>query len=383
MDNSRPSRRTFLGQSLVFLGGYGAALASCEPQPPLAQWPEDDMQGPETPREDLTQPMILWGSVIAQPNVDSPVPNEQLANPFGLPMEILAMRFRLLPQLRPDTSDSFARVTGGAVKVKIDLGPAAIASDIPLGLFGDMRDTYEAGSAQFGAPVYTGSELSFPTAYDWRLRYPLFVPAGKVAAAVFTPIGINPIPVRVDVAYICRTWDPTRKTPTKIKVPWAASFESKSFEYSTGQGADRSVSSQLDVVNPFACPLELSRLSGRCTKMNLTAVGATQANFVQEDLAEYRQHLSTMRMRSSRGFDLIRTPVPFDGVFPVNWRSWDILDGWSMAPREYYRVQVDVSAIAGTITAANVATSQFTVGVVGYRDVEVASIEDSEGGCAL
>jgi hypothetical protein len=326
------------------------------------------------PQPDITQPLILWGSVIANPGVDSAVPNEQLANPFGLPMELLAIRFRLLPQIGTTAAASNPRVTGGAVKVKLDLGPVAVASDIPIALFGDMRDTYENGQQMFGADPFDGSNYSLPTAYDWRLKHPLFIPGGKVLAAIFTPIGVNPLPVRIDVMYICKTWDPNVPEPKKCKAPWAASFESKAFRYEDGAPKNESVSSNLDVLNPFGVPLELSRISGRCTALNLSAIAGSYADYVYEDLCEMRQVLSTLRMRSSRGFDLIRTPVPFAGVFPPNWRSWDILDGWSMAPQEYYRVQINTIAVPDVVAATHVATAQFSVGIVGYRDVEIASI---------
>lgn len=322
------------------------------------------------PQPDVTQPLILWGSVIANPNVDSAVPNEQLANPFGLPMELLAIRFRLLPT--STAPEDNARVTGGGVKVKLDLGPVAVASDIPIALLGDMRDTYENGSAEFSDS--DTADYVLPTSYDWRLKHPLFIPAGKVLAAVFTPIGVNPLPVRIDVMYICRTWDPNMPEPKKCKAPWAASFESKAFRYENAAPKDESVSSNLDVLNPFGIPLELARISGRCTALNLSAIASTQENYIYEDLCEMRQVLSTLRMRSSRGFDLIRTPVPFAGVFPPNWRSWDILDGWSMAPQEYYRVQINTIAVPDVVAATHVATAQFSVGIVGYRDVEIASI---------
>lgn len=369
MSNSRLKRRSILKGGLLILAGCGAPPALDEPDTTLAQGPEDEMSRPQQPAE-TTQPLVLWGSVLAQPNVDSAVPNEQLANPFGLPMELLAIRFRLVPQPQL-TEDVNARATGGTVKVKFDLGPAPIASDIPISLFGDMRDTYENST---GTWTDSGSDRVAPTYYDWRLKYPLFIPANKVVAAVFTPIGMNPIPVKVDVLYICRTWDPSRPEPKKTKVPWAASFESKTFNYETGQAKIQSLSSNLDVVNPFGIPLELARISGRCTALRLTAP-SNRTEFIYEDLAEFRKVLAKLRMRSSRGFDLIRTPVAFDGVFPANWRSWDILDGWSMAPQEYYAVQVDVPAISGTIAASNVATAQFSVGIVGYRDVDVATIK--------
>lgn len=384
MSYRRMSRRRFLGSSLVLIGCTrlpAIAEHPDEPELPPAPWPEDDMPQPEA--SDLTQPLVLWGSVIAQPNVDSAVPNEQLANPFGLPMELLAVRFMLTPIIETlvgaeADAQPNARMTGGGVKVKFDLGPATVASDIPLSMFGDMRDTYENGLSTRDTPVSSGEPVAeatvYPNVYDWRLKYPLYIPAGKVMTAVFTPVGINPLNVKVDVIYICRTWDQNRPEPKTTKVPWATSFESKTFKYATDTDADQAVSSNLDVLNPFGTPLELSRISGRCTTLQLTG-GPAEENYITEDYGLFRQLISTMRMRSSRGFDLIRTPVMFDGVFPVNWRSWEILDGWQMAPQEYYRVQIDTEALPDPITAASVETVQFSVGIVGYRDVAVAALK--------
>lgn len=320
----------------------------------------------------LTQPLVLWGSVVAQPNADAAVPNEQLANPFGLPMEILSIRFRVYPVADTESaSTSQTRTVGGSIKVKLDLGNAAVAADLPLSDLGTMRDTMEA------EPFLTAG---LPTTYEWRLKYPLFVPAGRVLTSVFTPTGLNSNPVRIDVLYIARTWDVSRPQPSRIKVPWAASFESKTFDYQTGVAADGAVSPNLDIVNPFRLPLELQRIGGRVSAFTLDATDSLGAKrrFIYEDPVTFRELLSTVRIRSSRGFDVVRTPVPFDGIFPRNWRSWDVGEGWSLAPQEYYRVQIDTSAVAGTIDDDRYGQAQFSVGIVGYREIDVASLGGSK-----
>lgn len=66
--------------------------------------------------------------------------------------------------------------------------------------------------------------------------------------------------------------------------------------------------------------------------------------------------------------------MPFDGIFPRNWRAWDIGDGWSLAPQEYYRVQLDCAPSAALAPVpATPSQAQFSVGIVGYRDVDVSS----------
>lgn len=318
----------------------------------------------------LTQPVILWGSTIAQPNVDSAVPNEQLANPFEIPIEVLAIRMRAYPIVTD--SNNAVRVTGSGVKVKFDIGDVPVASDIPINLFGGVRETYENG--QTIKTLDTDTVVAYPCTYDWKLKYPLFIPPGKTLSAVFTPIGINQLPVRVDVIYICRTWDVTRPLPKRVKAPWASSFESKSFRNEASVPAETSVSNALDVLNPFAVPLELDFIGGRCAALSLSTSFAAYTDIVYEDPLLYRHIRSTIRMRSSRGFDLIRTPVPFEGVFPAGWRGWDVPQGWQMSPQEYYRVQVDVAATDALVTSFYISQAQFSVGIVGYRDVEVASM---------
>lgn len=365
------TRRTVLSGSLVLLTGCRVDAPYIEDELlPVAHGPEEV---PMSQPAGLTQPLVLWGSVVAEPNTDATVPNEQLANPFNMPMEMLGMRVRVYPV---HEEDNFQRTVGGSIKVKLDLGAAAVAADFPIADFGTTREMSETEGIIFSTPgLAAGLGYALPTVYDWRLKYPLFVPAGKVVSAVFTPVGLNANKVRIDVLYFCRTWDANRPIPSRIKVPWAASFESKTFELVTDAPPDSAVSPNLDIVNPFTAPLELQRISGRVSAL---AQGFENLpNFIYEDQCLFRSVISSLRMRSSRGFDLVRTPVPFDGIFPINWRSWDVPEGWSMAPQEYYRVQIDTRQPPLAIKPELSAQAQFSVGIVGYREVDVASLGGS------
>lgn len=372
-----------LSRREVIVGGVTAAVvASCDVPHiddglvPVAYWQEDeDMTAPLPPN--LTQPLVMWASIVAPPNSDSPVPNELLMNPYGLPMEILEVRFRVYPITPSGTN--FPTLNGMGLGVKMDLGKAQVVdAGVPVSLLGNVRDSYEGQAKVYGNPD-DGTVFAYPTTYSWRLKYPLFVPAGGVLACVFTPMGQNVYPVNVDVAYIARTWDMTRPQPAKTKVPWVASYQSKVFDYETGAAAAFDVSPTLDMLNPFGVPLELQRLTGRASLTQSTAgAGATGqfsgvTNSIVEDVTEFHTTYSQLRLRSSRGFDLIRTPAPFGGFFPANWRAWDVPEKWFMAPQEFYRAQLSVSAISGTVSY--LARAQFAMGMVGYREVDVASLE--------
>lgn len=320
-------------------------------------------------RTPFSNPVILYGNVIANPGVDSAVPNAVLANPLGLPMELLEVRWRLVPQNTSPTASPF--VTGLGLGVKMNLGNVPVVNAFtPIGDLGTVRDSYENQNATYVST--TGTILTSQTTYGWRLKYPLFIPAGAVLNHVVRPLGQNAFPVSVDVAYIARTWDMDQPLPSKVKVPWATSFESSGFDYVTNAPAEQSLSTPLDIYNPFDAPLELARLGGRVSLLRNSS--GANSDIVNEDVALYRTQLSTLTMRSSRGFDIIRTPAPFSGAFPYNWRTWDVPGAWVMTPGEFYTARISVEAVADAIDAGEVAQAQFSIGVLGFRDVAVSEL---------
>jgi hypothetical protein len=243
---------------------------------------------------------------------------------------------------------------------------------VPVGDLGTVRDSYEAPQFVYGTDV---TKFVTATVYGWRLKYPLFVPPGSTLSCVVRPLGQNPNPVRVDVIYICRTWDMRRALPTRVKVPWVSSYESKVFDLVSQTLATTDESSNLDLVNPFSTPLEIARLGGRVA-LSLNESWATgQKNIIAEDPLMLRLILSTLQMRSSRGFDLIRTPTPFGAVFPYNWRAWDVSEKWSMASREFYRARLNIGEIGQVLTAFS-GHAQISIGLTGYHDVPVAAITE-------
>lgn len=321
---------------------------------------------------DTTMPILCGSTVLAQPGSPTPFENNQLSNPNGMPMELLEVRVRLTPQ--PTKADSFQSVTGMAVNIKMMLGQASVVDESsPVSMFSGVRDTFENSTQMYGNQD-DATILVFPTEYSWRLRNPLFIPAGSVLSATATPAGQSPYPIKVDILYICRSWDVSKDLPKVVRVPWVATYQSKSFNYLpvalATSGED--VSPNLEIVNPFGVPLELTRLCGRVSFTQTQAANGALAP-IGEEIADVRQRLARVRIRSSRGFDVIRTPTLFGSVFPLNNRAWEVPHKWNLSPQEYYSVRINYAKNdIETMDAKRRGQVQFAVGIVGSRLVDVS-----------
>jgi len=318
----------------------------------------------------LSDPLIFTAQTVVNTGAGGSVNTAALANPHGMPMELLEVRFRVFPA--NDLSDTFNRVTGQAIGVKMDMGNIPIVdSAVPISQFGSFRDSSENGSEQF-ALANDLSVLATPTVYYWRLKYPLYVPAGAVVVPSFEHLGQNPFPVNVEVVYICRTVPEGQRIPSRVMVPWVGSYNSKSFTQLTDEPGSSDQSSELDLLNPFRVPLEITKLTGRCTLVAYTP--ELNQNAALEEIMQYRSRLATVRIRSSRGDDVVRTPTPFNGLFPYGWRAWDIAGNWLMRPGEFYKVRIDVAPVDyETIpfpeSTVNPGRVQFSMGLIGYRSI--------------
>lgn len=324
----------------------------------------------------LSDPLIFTAQTLVNTGAGGSVNTAALANPHGMPMELLEMRFRVFPERT--ATEAFTKLTGQSIGVKIDMGNIPIVdSAVPISQFGSFRDTSEFGSQQFGFNGFS----AVPTMYKWRLKYPLYVPAGSVVVPSFEHLGQNPFPVNVEVIYICRTVPENQKIPARLMVPWVGSFNSKSFDQLTGTAASSDQSSELDLLNPFRVPLEIVKLTGRASLISTDNV--TTFPTADEERMQFRSRLATVRIRSSRGDDVVRTPTPFNGLFPLGWRAWDIGGQWLMRPGEFYKVRIDVAAVDfATAADDNESTVepgrvQFSVGMIGYRSIATKAIAEA------
>ena len=347
-------RDVLLGAAVV------AAAAGCSGEPERVAHPQED--------EDVTytDPMVLSAQVSVSPNSGDAAPSAQLANPHDIPIELLACRFMITPTPAAGDTLTAYQITGAQVGVKLDLGAVPVADTaVPISILGTVRDTYE----NLDLVEAANAELVQPSLYAWRLKYPLLIPPHRTLACAITTLAQITTPFTFSIAYLCRTWDTTKQVPRTVKVPWVASYKSKTFDYLPDAPGGHDNSKVLDLLNPHKTDLEITRLGGR---ISFGAVGSypTTRSYTVEEMFQYRTLLGRLRMRSSRGFDLVRTPTPFDGVFPLNWRAWEIPGSWLMAPGESYRAQLDVSPVTSNPSPAKfTGSAQFELGLVGYRNV--------------
>ncbi len=328
----------------------------------------------------LSDPLIFSAKAIVNTGAGGSVNTAALANPHGMPMELLEVRFRVIPC--NDDAGFFAALTGQSIGVKMDMGTIPIVdSGVAISQFGSFRDTSEHGSLQF-VPTLVQT-VAMPSVYYWRLKYPLYIPAGSVVVPTFEHLGQNPFPVEVEVVYICRTIPEGQKIPSRLMVPWVGSYNSKAFDQLTGTLAGSDQASELDLLNPFKVPLEITKLTGRATLVTFTDDGEIVGDTAFEEKLLFRSRLATVRIRSSRGDDVVRTPTPFNGLFPLGWREWGVAGQWLMRPGEFYKVRIDVAAVdSETTTDANDSALQpgrvqFSMGLIGYRAVSTKDVGEA------
>lgn len=337
-------------------------------------------------------PLVLFASCDCPPAPGEVSPNVlSLKEPHNLPMEILEIRFRIYPlNGGPNTTSPFAfqTITGQGVGVKMDLGNIPVVnSAVPLNCFSSARDSGDQsvqsliGTTLAQALSYSQDlavstdgntgQTAIPMMYSWRLKYPLYVPPGAVLSPTFSALGQNHFPVRIEVTYHARTREAGYKPKGKIMVPWVTSFTSKAFNQVGEEPAGSDNSIETDLVNPFSVPLEISRLVG---VQALVVNGTNALGDATEDSSDHRFRLSTDKIRSSRGDDIARTPINFGGLFPFNWRAWDIPGNWTLAPGEFYQLEVDVDPVDYPVGDDSVGRAQYSVGLIGYRGINADAV---------
>jgi hypothetical protein len=175
---------------------------------------------------------------------------------------------------------------------------------------------------------------------------------------------------------------PRNYKPRRLMVPWVCRYVSRAFNVVASEAADSDESSELDLVNPFGVPVEMSRLVGNYTGITLGS-GATinQATEIVNP-AQPRQ-FTFVNMRSSQGDELVFTNTPFEALFPMAWRAWDLPDGAMLEPGEWLKVNIVRPAINYTPTAALAGRSYFAISMTGYREIgksefDVAAVAEVE-----
>lgn len=378
MRRFRPTRRELLAV------GAGAVISACgrtqlagyeggaEPVTPFSDWPPITV--PEYPAasweedDDVAQqigdPIILTAAATISSSADAAPNLAALTNPYGLPMELLEVRFSAYAVSTDATLGN--SISGQDVGVKMDLGKIAVVNaGTPMSVFSNYRDAFNPSDMSY---AINSSNLGFGVAtYSWRLKYPLFVPGGTTLNVKFTNNSLLPVDVQVTVTYHCRVM-PKSYRPKKLMVPWVSAYNSKAFTVVPNAAADSDTSTELDITNPFiGVPLEVSRLTGVFSSVQL---GTGTINTLSEalNLDQPREYLF-VTMRSSQGDELVFNNTPFECLWPGAWRAWDLPDGTALESGSWLKLQVLRPAITYDLSSLYTARVYYSVGMLGYREI--------------
>lgn len=342
------------------------------PDDPAASW-EELSDVPQT----IGDPIILTAAATIAPTADASPNLASLTNPYGLPMELLEARISVYPI--NGTTSGYTNIPGLGLSVKADLGKiAVIDSGVPISGMSNYRDVVDplAQSTILLTPA-TVSVMSVET-YTWRLKYPLFIPGGTTLNLTFTNKAIVPYDARVVVTYHCRVMKRGYK-PKRLMVPWVCSFDSKAFNVAPSEGVDGDESSEMDLVNPFGVPLEISRMIGGYANI-LAGVGVGFNLASEASSPAQPREFTYVNMRSSQGDDLVFTQTPFEALWPSAWRAWDLPDGTQLEPGEWLKLQLTRTALDYSPTAASIGRVLFSVTMTGYREIGGDEFNEAAGG---
>lgn len=389
--------KILLSRRGVLIGSAGVAVVSACNPPPLSVyedslrpigfvWPDTLPEWLDAPaacwegEEDVAQigdPIVLTAAATVAPSAGADAtPNlASLTNPYGLPMELLEVRFSVYTV---GTDNSYIQTTGQCIGVKMDLGKIAVVdAGVPMSGFSNYRDGVDSNFTS-GVVIPTSTNTMSVETYSWRLKYPLYIPGGSTLNVKFTNNAFTPTTAQITVTYHCRMM-PKGYKPRRLMVPWVCKYNSKAFNVVASEGATNDVSTELDLVNPFGVPLEMSRLIGVFT--GLTLGSGSALNIASEVVNPAQPRMFTfVNMRTSQGDELVFTNTPFEALFPSAWRAWDLPNGTTLEKGEWLKLEVLRPAIDYTPVSNLTGRSFFSVSMVGYREIGKGEFDLAAGG---
>lgn len=350
----------------VILGGSvagAAVLAACGRTEPSWSDTEEHMATPVQ----LGTPISLTASGTIKNGSVGGVNADALYSPYGLPMEIYEIKWML--------SAPTNQVLGAGMGCSLELGDLKLTNGyVPINAYCKMiLSTLRGGDFVDYSMGYTDGEEVQTTPswanFVWRLRRPIFVPAGSVILPKFQHRNLIPDDISVQVIYSGTTL-PSSYRPKRLVLPWVAYWAGAGVAYS-----DASVQTSLesDLVNPWDEPLLVHRFVGRMNYSgNITSVPpserfATAYDGTGNGLAEQAGNHFTLQMVHSSGANIIQSPTKFESVFYSGTRAWDV--NVEIAPKSYFVISLNKTADA--VASGNTAALRFQpiVGMVGSREI--------------
>lgn len=279
------------------------------------------------------RPLALSAAVTLNSGSAQRAPVLALKNPTGEHCEIREIHVTL--------SATGATLTGATVGMKLDLGNEALTNGyVPVWLFGRRVDA-------------TIDQDRFV----WRLKYPLYVPAGGVLVPEFQHRSMVKQAITARITYLGRVL-PVGARPSKVHLPWVAYWASPVFLDAEEGTAS---SSETELTNPHGTAIELERLAGRINRF----YAQSNQHFAATDEA------FNVSLRSSRGemfvgrasLDGASNALPFSQVFGYETNSWE-QRGTIMEPGTFYTATLEKVL---PIVTGDINTVQGFIGMVSWR----------------
>lgn len=315
----------------------------------------------------LGTPVSLTASGTIKNGSFGGVNADALYSPYGLPMEIHEIKWLL----RAPTN----QIIGAGVGCSFELGSYKLTNGyVPISSFcRSILMTLQGGNfVDYSMNSTSGEEIGTVPSFAnfvWRLKTPLFVPAGAVLLPKFQHRNLIPDDITAQITYSGTVLTPNYR-PRKLVLPWVAYWAAAGVRYDT---ASSQVSLESDLVNPWDEPLFVQRLTGRINYSgNISSVPPSERfamglNTTGNGLAEMAGKYYTVRMTHSSGANIIQNQTKFESAFYGGTRAWDI--EVRIPPHSHFIVQLDKIADATASGSTAAMRSQPIIGMVGYREI--------------
>lgn len=310
-------------------------------------------------------PLHLTATASVAPDATAGVNAIQLKNPIGAPMEILEIKFSVVQSTGTtgvDVSSTSSPILGGLVACKLDMGSFPLTNGyVPVWSFCRNYNGIQEGGFDNIVPA---SGVQNPVEYSWKLARPLYVPAGAVVLPSFQHRGLVNDTLNVRISYSARSVKPGIP-PKRISLPYASAYVSKTFAIDNTLDSD--TSTPTDIINPFAEPLNLQRVVGRCQ------VWANDLSFFTEgangggDFAP--SQLLQAKIVDSFGRPIVRDAVVLRQIVSGLTRSWEMPPGITMDPDSFWIITMNKLSTTKLFISSVSVNAQTFISVVGWHDV--------------
>lgn len=322
------------------------------------------------------RPVLVQSAIVVPANSEAPGDSVNLVNPNGEAMDIHEIKFAVQPYnpeltLDQEASGVYARglMTGGQISVALQLGANPLtAGPIPVWNFG--LASYLDEEEQTAYP--NGLSERTDGFYSWKLKHPLFIPAGAALSVSAKATGLVPQDTLITVALSGVTRPDEQRS--SVILPYIAQWLSPPFDQ-TARGSAESTAS--DLVNMFDQDLWIERFMCRLAATYLPRGVITVNGVVQPDVNDAgtavfdANDVLTATVKGSDGAVIVRDPTPLRLLFGSRNRAWQV--SARLPPQQFIKVALSkIPAPEGySPVQASEHLAQAFISMVGWRTVQL------------